>query len=215
MAVPLPVTEQPLAQPFEAPVGAEAVVLYPEAEAEQVETWSYLDNEEIEVEVYIGASPGYAFRETIVGPTEYEESGQFVGGSCLFCLPGGTSVFLSREQAASFDVWRLVPGTPGLSAVFFRWLDVSTFFWYFPPGEVVETFDPPNPDDEIPEIPIGPECPPDEVGISLLCDCLPGGRPVELTWVGTAPSCPVGSITWDGGDIASWDNGFACWEPEA
>jgi hypothetical protein len=213
MAVPLPVTEQPLQAPFDAPVLAEAVVLYPEAEAEQVQTWSYFNNEGIEVEVYIGASPGYMLAETIVGPTEYEESGKFVGGSCMFCLPGGTSVFLSKEQAASFDVWRLVPGTPGLSAVFFRWLDVSTFFWYYPPGEVVETFTPPD-EESIPEIPMGPECPPDEAQVGLLCDCLPGGRAVQLTWLAQAPSCPVGSTTWDGGVVPAWDNGFACWSPE-
>ena len=211
--VPLPAAIEPTQQPLAFPVGAEAVVLYPAAEAEQVETWSYLGNEEHEVAVYVGASPGYVVAETIVGPTEYEQSGKFVGGSCMFCLPGGSSVFLTNAQAASYDVFRQVPGTPGLSVVYFRWLDVSTFFWYYPPGDVVETFDPPD-EDEIPVIPMLPECPPDEAMVSLLCDCLPGGRAVELTWVGQAPGCPVGSLVWDAGDVPSWDNGFACWAPE-
>ena len=138
MAIPLPVTEQAIETPIPFPIGAEAVVTYPTDEANDVTLGSYFPGlEDIVIETYGG---GGTYSTTILQPaTPGSEDG---------CIPGTPEI--------SFPVFCV---TPGLSAVFFRWLDVSSFFWYWPLGDTVDDFDPPTGG---PETPVSPPCPPDE-----------------------------------------------------
>lgn len=155
MALPLAATGQPIETPIAFPVGAETVVTYPTDEANDVTLGSYFPGlEDIAIETYGG---GGEYSTTILQPaTPGSEDG---------CIPGTPEI--------SFPIFCT---TPGLSAVFFRWLDVSSFFWYWPLGDTVEIFDPPTGQ---PETPVSPPCPPDETVI-----CIPELDP--LTTIGQA-----------------------------
>jgi len=78
--------------------------------------------------------------------------------------------------------------TPGLSTLSLSWLDLSDFFWFEPPGEVVDgVVVPPQP---------------------LLPGCTP---PHEYAPVSCEPGC---ALEWDAGR-SSWDGGAAAWACES
>jgi hypothetical protein len=122
MALPLPVTQQPLLTPIPMPVGAEALVLYPTDEAESVQTGYYFNDPIDRIEVF--------------------------GGSEVFnlgCAPPSSSAddCAIPEPVIWSSGFRPVAG---LSALYFKWVDVADFFWYWPDGDVVMDFAEPEPD---------------------------------------------------------------------
>jgi len=150
MALPLPVQVEPVQEPLPFAVGAEALILYPEDQAEDVETDSYLDSENIGlVTVY---PSGLIFDPTIgTGGTEAQDCGdlQVVG------VGGGGFVSVAGE-----------------STILFVWKDVASFFWWYPDGEPVDdTYVPPVQIEELnvpgvcaaPESAIGQLCPPSTI----------------------------------------------------
>jgi hypothetical protein len=177
MAIPLAVTEQPLAPPFTFTVAAEAVVLYPGNEAESVQSDYYFNDPLDRIEVFDGGeayNDGCAPPSSSVGECEIPEPVIFSGGFSPIA---------------------------GLSALYFRWVDVADFFWYWPDGDAVLEFEEPE---VTGGVDVGQDCLPLPVAVSAVVGCDPptvidpdgsvsdGSSNVEESWNGDG-------AVWNGG----------------
>ena len=162
MAIPLPVTPQPLATPFLVGVLAEAAVVYPEAEANDVQAGYYFNDPIDSVDIYPGGRTP--------DQTYYDEIG---------CLPPQSSVDDCEIPVPVIGIGGFVtiPGVeiPAGSVIFFQWVNVADFFWYWPDGDVEA--DPQPPGDGGGggggggDSPIGPECVPVDIPTVTTADC--------------------------------------------
>ena len=178
MALPLAATLQPIEQPFAVAAEAELLMVYDVDGAAGVTVDFYLDLQSAETASY---------------PTAYVYGPRPISGAPVPADPCAIPV-----TTADMPGWCT---TVGFSTLLLTWLDVASFFWFDPPGDLVIDFTPP-----VGEIPpdIGQPCPPPEVNF-----CLPGSTPLAPTL--NDGVCPEGAVVWADA-LDPWDSGLTCWD---
>jgi hypothetical protein len=148
MALPLPVTEQPLATPFEAPVLAEAQLLF---DLTGVDPLPAIEDV-VTVDFYLSGrvTNKYSFYQTGGGDgTESRPVFDNDGGNGMpeavcpipqnFFGPGTPT-----ESVGFFPVVGVPITEPAVTSLF-EWLDVASFYWWESPYPILDAIDPVEP----------------------------------------------------------------------